>query len=151
MGIFIEKMTLDHISEAEEIEKLCFSMPWSQDAFKESLSYEHAIFLVAVEDESRRVEGYIGMYKVFNEGEIINVAVRPERRGQGIGRRLMEEIIRLSAENGIEAVFLEVRFSNERALRLYEKQGFERIGIRKRFYEKPVEDAIVMLRKINPL
>lgn len=151
MAIIIEKMTEKHIDDVVEIEKASFSMPWSRDAFTESMAYDYAIFLAAVDDAIEKTVGYIGLYKIFNEGDITNIAISPEYRGQGIGGMLMDSVINMAEKENIENLMLEVRQSNAVAINLYEKKGFIRAGIRKRFYEKPVEDAIVMIRKINPL
>lgn len=144
-------MTKEHIPQVAGIEKQSFSLPWTEEAFEESLSYEHAIFLEAFDRDKAKVAGYIGMYKVFNEGEIMNVAVAPEYRGRGIGAMLMQAVKEQASERDIHTLLLEVRESNSTAIGLYERQGFERIGKRKRFYERPVEDAIVMCLKLLPL
>lgn len=144
MEIYITDMTKVHIPYAVDIEEKSFSIPWSQNAFEESLSYDHALFLVAVSAETEKVVGYVGMYKIFNEGEIMNVAVHPDYRGMGIGTKLMKAIIEKGQEKDIKDIILEARQSNSTAITMYEKIGFKKIGIRKNFYEKPVEDAVVM-------
>ena len=151
MDICITNMKKEHIPEAAMIEAMSFSLPWSENAFEESLSYDHTIFLVAVLKGTDKVAGYIGMYKVFNEGEITNVAVHPKYRGMGIGTKLMESVIRQAEKNNIKDIILEVRQSNSEAIRLYEKNGFKKIKKKKNFYEKPVEDGIVMHFKVFPL
>lgn len=164
MNIVIEPMTKDHISQVAEIEKLSFSMPWSADAFLESFSYDHAVFLVALDCDNTDnpqeltdnpskaiVAGYIGMYKVLNEGDITNIAVSPEYRGKGVGLALMNSLKELAYQRNIDNLILEVRESNYAAINLYEKVGFCRAGIRKNFYEKPVENAIVMYMQLLPL
>lgn len=144
-------MVREHISRIAQIEKQCFSIPWSEQAFEESMSYDHAVFLVALSEETDEITGYIGMYRVFNEGDITNVAVAPEYRGMGIGTKLMKAVIERAKELAIQDIILEVRESNETAIHLYKKMGFEKAGIRKNFYEKPVENAIVMYLKLLPL
>lgn len=163
MNIVIEPMTKELIDEVVEIEKKSFSMPWSREAFLESFSYDHAMFLAAVDydacdDEKTqeghkksKVAGYIGMYKVLNEGDITNIAVSPEYRGKGIGFALMNSLKELAAGKNIDNLILEVRESNYPAIHLYEKTGFIRAGIRKNFYEKPTENAIVMYMQLLPL
>lgn len=149
MNIVIEPMTKEHIPQVVEIEKQSFSLPWSEAAFLESFSYEHAMFLAAV--DKSKVVGYIGMYKVLNEGDITNIAVSPEYRGMGIGLSLMNSLKELARQKNIDNLILEVRESNHTAIHLYEKVGFRRAGIRKNFYEKPVENAIVMYMQLLPL
>lgn len=153
MNIVIEPMTIEHIPQVVEIERESFSLPWSKEAFLESFSYEHAMFLAAVDYEcpGSRVAGYIGMYKALNEGDITNIAVSPGYRGKGVGFALMNELKRLAVEKNIDNLILEVRESNNAAIRLYEKAGFRPAGIRKNFYEKPAENAIVMYMKLLPL
>ena len=164
MNIVIEPMTKEHIPQVAEIEKQSFSMPWSKAAFLESFSYDHAVFLVAVDYEpadkgceayadpcKARVAGYIGMYKVLNEGDITNIAVSPEYRGKGIGLSLMNALKELARNKNIGNLILEVRESNHTAIHLYERAGFLPVGIRRNFYEKPVENAIVMYMKLLPL
>jgi ribosomal-protein-alanine N-acetyltransferase len=84
---------------------------------------------------------------VLDEGDVLNVAVKKDRQREGIGNFLMESMIRLAAEREISIIHLEVRKSNETAIRLYERLGFERDGIRKGYYTDPVEDAILMTKK----
>lgn len=152
MNIVIEPMTKEHISQVVEIEKQSFSLPWSKEAFLESFTYDHAMFLVALDYASKStVAGYIGMYKVLNEGDITNIAVSPEYRGKGVGLALMNSLKELAQGKNIDNLILEVRESNSIAIHLYEKVGFCRAGIRKNFYEKPVENAIVMYMQLLPL
>ncbi len=130
-----------HAAAAAEIEKLCFSDPWSEKSFIESIENPFSHFLVFEEDE---VLGYIGLYAVSGEGSITNVAVHPEKRGLGIGEALVREATEISRGLLLDYVTLEVRESNTPARRLYEKCGFENVGIRRGFYSKPKEDAVIM-------
>lgn len=151
MNIYIADMTKEHIDAIVEIEKESFSLPWSKNAFEESMAYEHTIFLVAILKDTNEPIGYIGMYKIFNEGDITNIAVKPQYRGMGIGKALMREIIDRARELEISQLMLEVRESNQAAIGLYKEMGFENAGIRKNFYEQPLENAIVMFCKLLPL
>lgn len=126
------------------IEKEIFSLPWSQNSFNDALKREGNIYIVAENDGE--ILGYAGMWTVMGEGEITNVAVKSSARRQGAADAMMEKIIEEGRRNGTDIFFLEVRQSNEAARKLYEKHGFSQIGIRKNFYEKPVENAIVMSR-----
>lgn len=143
----IRKMTYRDIDAVEIIEKESFSIPWSENAFKESLSQPYAMFYVA--EYNGEMAGYVGMYKVFNQGDITNIAVLEKYRGKGIGTALLNELFKEAEKSGIKDITLEVRKSNTIARNLYEKLDFKEIGTRKNFYEKPVEDAIVMWRKDN--
>lgn len=124
------------------IEKESFSMPWSEEAFLDSLGRDNYHFFVAEEDG--KILGYCGFLTALDEGEIPNVCVAASARRRGIGRMLMEELIRTAKDCGITVLFLEVRQSNVAARTLYTLCGFEEIGIRKGFYELPKEDAILM-------
>ena len=139
--MLIRNMTLDDIQATAEIEKKCFSLAWSEKSFEDSITRDDTIFLVC-EDEV--IVGYIGMYICFDEASITNVAVSPEYRKKGYGEMLVMTAKEAAKVSGAESILLEVRVSNEPAISLYKKQGFEELGIRKKFYEHPVEDAIIM-------
>ena len=143
--ITIEKMSREHLSEVASIEERSFSLPWSLESFELMLT-EQASALVALEDG--RVLGYVGMMCVLDEGQIINVAVHPEARRRGVGRRLMEAAQTYAKERGIVFLSLEVRESNIAARSLYSSLGWEEQGIRKGFYSHPVENACVMTKSI---
>lgn len=138
----IKDFNVLHIPEAVTIEELCFSDPWSEIAFKDSLLSPYSHFKVW--EEGGKVAGYIGFYALSGEGSITNVAVHPDFRKKGIGEALVNEIIRLGKSLCLEYITLEVRASNTPAKSLYTKCGFEEVGLRKNFYTKPKEDAIIM-------
>lgn len=140
--MIIQTMTEADTKEIAELEAELFSMPWSRQGFTDTLTMPNVLFLVAREEEE--LAGYCGIYMAADEGEITNVAVRPSFRRQGIGVRLVSELMEEAAAEGVTHFLLEVRESNEAAIRLYEKLGFSACGRRKRFYERPVEDALVM-------
>ena len=144
--MLVRKMILDDVAAVVEIEKQCFSLPWSEKSFEDSITREDTIFLVCEvsENEQMHIAGYIGMYVSFDEASITNVAVSPEFRKNGCGAALVSAAKEAAKEAGAEMIFLEVRVSNEPAISLYRKNGFENLGIRKNFYEHPVEDAIIM-------
>lgn len=139
--MIIRKMTFEDVKTVVQIEKECFSLPWSEASFEDSLAREDTVFLVC---EDLDVVGYIGMYLSFEEGEITNVAVTPSYRQRGCGNLLIQAIKEEAKARAAESVILEVRVSNVPAISLYKKHGFEEIGIRKNFYEHPSEDAIIM-------
>ena len=143
--IVIEKMKSDDIANVVEVENNSFDIPWSKESFENELKNKLAMYLVAkVEDKA---VGYVGVWKIFDEGHITNVAVHPNYRGQGIGKSLISELLYLCEKEGINSLTLEVRKSNENAQNLYTKCGFYPIGIRKKYYEN-TEDAIVMEKVI---
>ena len=139
--MLIRNMKLGDIQAAVEIEKKCFSQPWSEKSFQDSNARDDTVFLVC---EDGTVTGYIGMYLCFDEASITNVAVSPEYRNRGYGELLVKAAKEAAKAAGAVVILLEVRQSNEPAISLYKKLGFEELGIRKNFYEHPVEDAIIM-------
>jgi len=140
--VTIESMTVDDISQVAEIERQIFSIPWSEKAFRDSMESDNTIYIVA--KENNNVAGYAGMYLSFEEGNITNVAVNPLSRRKRIGEKIVRDILNRAYEKGVRDVFLEVRETNSVAIALYEKIGFKEEGIRKNFYDKPRENALIM-------
>ena len=138
----IESMTVDDIAQVAEIERQIFSIPWSEKAFRDSMESDNTIYIVTKENDN--VAGYAGMYLSFEEGNITNVAVNPLSRRKGIGEKIVRDILNRAYEKGVRDVFLEVRETNSVAIALYEKIGFKEEGIRKNFYDKPRENALIM-------
>ena len=130
------------LPQLEELEKGCFSVPWTLQQLKSQMPDEHHIFLTAVEGE--HVLGYVGMMVVLDEGYISNVAVSPNSRRTGIGDALISELMNRAKALRLAFVTLEVRESNTPAIALYEKHGFCAVGRRKNYYELPREDAVLM-------
>ena len=142
MNITIEKMTAEHIPHLAELEKQCFSTPWSENALAEELDNPHARFFVCIKDGA--VCGYIGAHNIVGEVYITNVGVLPSYRGQGIGAMLVGFLKEYSKTENADFITLEVRKSNSVAIKLYNKMGFKVVGERKNFYDNPKEDAILM-------
>lgn len=145
--IVIAKMQDKDIPEVANIEARVFSMPWSEQGFADALKQD-TIFVTAKQEE--QVVGYCGMYCSFEEGEITNVAVLPEAQNHGIGKKIISGLLRIAQEKNISRIVLEVRVSNLPAIRLYEGFGFQKAGIRKGFYERPREDAAIMILEQIP-
>lgn len=145
--MLIRKMEEGDLEEVCAIERETFSEPWSKTSFLETISDENNCYLVAVIDGT--VAGYCGYCGVAGEGYIYNVAVKADFRQQGIGYRMLNELIEHAQNKGIYSLTLEVRKSNYPAINLYKKLGFMEAGIRKDFYTKPTEDALIMWR--NPI
>ena len=146
----IRRMTREDLDQVLEIERACFSDPWSRDAFTATLLLPYAYYFVAEitrENGETRIVGECGVRDIIGEGEITNVAVHRDFRGKGIARRMMETLLTESAAKGITAFTLEVRAGNDAAVSLYRKLGFRTEGVRTGFYEKPVEDALIMWRR----
>lgn len=148
-GTEIEPMKEKHIAEIAEMERLCFSLPWSENALKDELTNENAHFLTAL--TFGRVSGYIGVIEICGEADITNVAVHPDFRRFGIGRKLLDTAENEALKRNCESIMLEVRESNEAAISLYSGNGYTRIGIRKNFYEKPTENAVLMTKKLTEI
>ena len=139
--MILRRMTEADLDRVAEMEKAVFSMPWSRESFQESLRQSYSHFFVA---EENVLLGYCGIHNLGGDGEITNVAVDEEARGNGIATQMLIYAMEEMKKEGVEAFTLEVRVSNAPAIRLYEKLGFENKGIRKNFYENPVEDAMIM-------
>ena len=142
MEYHIRPMEDRDISTVEQIEKSIFSLPWSAKFFADAANTPENVYLVC--ECTGEIAGYCGMWTVLGEGNITNIAVSPSYRRSGVAEALLKELERRARLKDVTIFFLEVRQSNEAAKRLYEKLGYSPIGVRKRFYEKPVEDAIVM-------
>ena len=141
-NMIVRKMQPSDLAQVCEIEKENFSLPWSEKSFADSMERNDTVFLVALADDE--VAGYIGCYCIAGEGEITNVAVKSSYRRKGIGGMLLEKLYEEGALLETREFFLEVRESNEAAIALYSRQGFVKEGIRKNFYEQPVENALIM-------
>ena len=129
------------------LETECFSCPWSETAFSDTMSGDGAVFLVC-EGADGKCIGYIGAVCTLDECSVTNVCVSAEYRGQGIGNALMAALEQKVLSCGCNAVLLEVRVSNAAALSMYEKRGYERCGVRRGFYSHPREDALVMKKEL---
>ena len=146
LHVRIGPMTADHLDEVAELERICFSTPWSRNMLAEELDNALSAFLVAL-DESGKVVGYAGLQVVLDEGYITNVAVRPECRRQGIAGKLLQVFLDFAQGNHLAFLTLEVRASNYDAIALYGSRGFRSVGRRKNYYEHPKEDAIIMTKE----
>ncbi len=134
-------MTEDDIPRMAELEKIIFTDPWSEKVYRETFALSGVEYVVAVDGD--KVVGGAGVRNIVGTGEITNVMLLPEYRGQGIGRTIVEEAIERGRRLGAEEFTLEVRVSNARAIKLYESLGFVSEGIRPGFYNNPKEDAAI--------
>ena len=137
-----EPLKAEHLAQIAEIEREAFDTPWTAQMFEPELEDENAFYAVGVRGDNE-VICYGGFHKVLDEADITNVAVRKDERGKGVGKALMAELIRLAKEAGIARMTLEVKDTNERAVKLYESYGFTVEGIRKRYYANRF-DALLM-------
>ena len=148
MHVRIVPMNADHLDEVAELERICFSTPWSRNMLAEELDNMLSAFLVALDDRDR-VVGYAGVQVILDEGYITNIAVRPECRRQGIAAKLLQVFMDFAKANQLSFLTLEVRASNYDAIALYESRGFRSMGRRKNYYEHPREDALIMTREFT--
>ena len=143
--IQIKPMNESHVAEVAALEKICFSMPWSENSVRSELTNPLSLWLVA--EEENVVLGYIGSQAVMDEADVMNVAVVPDRRREGIAQKLVEALVAALNEKGVHALLLEVRASNEPAKALYERQGFIQVGRRPNYYRNPKEDALILKKE----
>lgn len=144
--IEIREMNFEDIEAVTKIERENFSVPWDETGFLSFMIREGTIFLTAILDG--RIVGYCGLISAADEADITNVSVALDARHQGIGNKLIEELIKEAEAMGIKKIFLEVRESNIPAISLYNKYNFKQVGIRKDYYEKPTENALLMLKEL---
>lgn len=143
MMVKIVDTQLGHIDDILELEKMCFSMPWTREQLVSQLPDDMHIFLAA-EDEHGRAIGYIGLMYVLDEGYISNIAVSPEHRRQGIADMLLNDLMTRAQEKKLSFLTLEVRQSNVPAQNLYKKHGYIEVGLRRNYYSQPTENAVLM-------
>lgn len=136
-----------HLPQIEELEQQCFSIPWTWDQLMSQLPDDCHEFLAA--EQKGKVLGYVGMMTVLDEGYISNVAVDPAFRRKGIADRLITELLDRARIRELSFVTLEVREHNKPAIALYRKHGFAPVGLRKNYYELPVENALLMTKYLK--
>ena len=140
--IEIVNLNESHVAAVAELEKQNFSEPWPEIAVRSELTNKLALWLVALDGE--QVVGYVGSQTVLQEADMMNIAVADSRRRQGIARKLVEELIR---QLDAYQLTLEVRQSNAAAISLYESLGFSQVGLRKNYYQKPKENALILRKE----
>ena len=143
--IEIVKMEACHVAQVAQLEKLCFSDPWSEKSVASELENKWALWLVALEDDV--VVGYIGSQTAVDETDVMNVAVHPDHRRKGIAEALIGNLVSELKAQGSHALMLEVRDSNVPAISLYEKLGFLQVGLRKNYYHNPKEHAQILRKE----
>ena len=141
----IENMSAAHVSQIAQLEKLCFSDPWSEKSIESELSCRLSLWLVALDGDG--VVGYVGSQTVIDETDMMNIAVHPEYRRRGIAEALIDALINALREKGSRALSLEVRASNDPAIALYQKMGFSQVGRRPNYYRNPREDALILRKE----
>ena len=140
--LYTQPLTAAHITEVAELEKLCFSSPWSAQSLE--LLTRDGIGMGVVYVQDGKVVAYGGMLCVVDQGQITNIAVHPDYRRRGIGRAITGALLKHAMDEKFEEVTLEVRKSNEAAQAMYRSMGFRAIATRPGFYSKPTEDGVIM-------
>ena len=143
--MIIAKMKESHVPEIAELEKMCFNDPWSEASIASELNNRLSLWLVAVDNE--KVIGYVGSQTVLGETDMMNIAVHPDHRGQGIATDLIVGLISALEQRGSHSLMLEVRVSNDPAISVYQKLGFAEVGRRKNYYRNPKEDALILRKE----
>ena len=144
--MIIRKMTLSDVPAIAELEKRCFSDPWSESSIASELDNRLSYWLVAEVDG--KVVGYVGSQSVLDGADMMNLAVSPDYREQGVGQALVTELSAGLRQNKIISLFLEVRVSNFPAIGLYKKLGFQEVGRRPKYYRNPREDALILRKEL---
>ena len=140
-------MTAEHVAQVAALEAICFAAPWSEKSVASELTNPLSLWLVALDGE--RVAGYVGSQSVMGESDMMNVAVHPDYRRQGIAEQLCLSLVEALREKSNHCLTLEVRASNEPAKALYEKLGFQQVGLRKNYYRNPKEDACILRKEFE--
>ena len=138
-------MSRTHIAQIAQLEKLCFHDPWSENSIASELDNRLSLWLVALEGET--VVGYVGSQSVMGWADMMNIAVHPDYRRQGVAWKLVEHLVQALQQNDVTCLTLEVRASNEPAKALYEKFGFLQVGRRPNYYRNPKEDALILRKE----
>ena len=142
----IRRMNLGDVSAIAELEKQCFSDPWSENSIASEVENPLSYWLVAEVDGV--VAGYVGSQTVLDAADMMNLAVSPDYRRQGIGQALVNALVEYLQGNRVIALLLEVRVSNTPAIALYESLGFEQVGRRPKYYHNPREDALILRKEL---
>ena len=143
--MMIEPMNASHVPQIAQLEKRCFSDPWSEKSIASELENPLSVWLVAV--DGGQLIGYVGSQTLLGETDMMNLAVAPEARRQGTGRALVLALVDALTEKGSHSLMLEVRVSNTPAQKLYESLGFSQVGRRPKYYVNPREDALILRKE----
>ena len=141
----IVPMNESHVAQIALLEKECFSDPWSEKSVASELQNPLSLWLVAQEGDT--LVGYVGSQTCLDETDMMNIAVSPAFRRQGVARALIEALVSALREKGSKILTLEVRASNAPAIRLYDSLGFTQVGLRKNYYHNPKEDALILRKE----
>ena len=140
-------MNESHVQQIAQLEQQCFSDPWSENSIASELDNALSYWLVA--EDNGVIAGYVGSQSVLDGADMMNLAVAPAYRRQGIGQALVTALIDYLQQKGIIVLLLEVRVSNDPAIALYQRLGFQQIGRRPNYYHHPREDALIMRKELT--
>lgn len=138
-------MEASHVDAIAELEKVCFNDPWSVNAITSELNNPLSLWVVAMDGE--KLVGYVGSQSVMDWADMMNIAVAPDFRRMGVAAKLIDELVDRLKANQVNCLTLEVRASNEPAIALYQKFGFEQVGRRPNYYRNPKEDALILRKE----
>lgn len=148
MTAVLRRMEDKDLDQVMAIEAVSFPAPWSRDSYRGELANQFATYYVV--EENGQILGYAGVWCVFEEAHVTNVAVKPEARRRGWGRKLMQKLIETAMSKGAQRIYLEVRPSNLPAINLYRSLGFVPGGLRRGYYTDNNEDALILVRLLLP-
>ena len=149
VGASVRPMLEADLASVTAIETASFTTPWKVTTFRTLLDRSGAVLRV-LETPTLRVGGYAVLWCILDQGELANIAIAPELRNRGLGAFLLDRMMAEARERGVESLYLEVRVSNFRARAMYGSRGFEEIGVRRDYYDKPREDARILVKRLNP-
>ena len=147
-GIEIRTLRPRDVDSVVMIEAEAFTTPWKAETFHNLIGRD-GVELIVMSDRVSGVIGYAVLWSILDEGELANLAVSPDRRGAGLGALLLQHVVAVARDRGIAKLFLEVRSSNGAAIQLYRRFGFHEVGVRRGYYDRPREDARVMLLNVG--
>jgi ribosomal-protein-alanine N-acetyltransferase len=148
-GVVVRPMLVADIERVTAIETASFTTPWKEATFRTLMDRSGAVLRV-LETRAIPVAGYAVLWCILDQGELANIAVAPELRNRGLGSFLLDQMTAEARSRGVESLYLEVRVSNFRARAMYGSRGFEEIGVRRDYYEKPREDARILVKRLTP-
>lgn len=142
-------MAMEDLEQVLEIERASFSTPWTRSAFEMEVDGSNRYALYWVARNADKIVGYLGTWLILNEIHVTNIAVKPDFRRQGIAEQLLGNLFNQAKSRNIDAITLEVRVSNHSAQKLYQKLGFQMMGVRPKYYQNNNEDALIMWKILN--
>lgn len=145
--MIIKRMTQEHLSGVMAVESSSFTHPWSENSFMDEINKDSSLCYVALADDI--VVGFAVLETVLDEGNLLDIAVLEKYRRKGVARALFNELLKVADEKKLSFITLEVRESSIPAISLYEAHGFEKVGVRKNYYSKPTENAVLMTKYFN--